>query len=126
MINPGESATNEIQTLSQSRSACDEIANAIDGVVGSGHENTMNSVAVSIPRSWNIQIEETPPSLMIKISGENIVNNLKYGFESENLDLGAGTYIVIVQIKSEESISRSRNKITININPCSGGGKWRY
>lgn len=129
MINPAKSTSRDVKLGSQARFACDEIANAMNGISSSG-TGAVNSLEVSIPDKWTVKTERDPPALKIgiQIDGETvwIKDNLVYGFDNSLKDIPAGSYVVIVEREGEEGIRRSEDKIYINVNPAQGGGKWRY
>ncbi|KXA91242.1 hypothetical protein AKJ57_01880 [candidate division MSBL1 archaeon SCGC-AAA259A05] len=129
MINPAKSISRNVKLGSQARSACDEIANAMNGISSSG-TGAVDSLEVSISDNWTMEIEKKPPKVKIgvQIDGETvwINDNLVYGFDSSLKNIPAGSYIVIVERGGEEGIWESENKLYININPVLGEGRWRY
>lgn len=129
MINPVKSASRNVELGSQARFACDEIANAMNGISSSGM-GAVDSLEVSISDNWTMEIEKDLPSVKIgvQIDGETVwmKNDLVYGFDNSLKNISSGSYIMIVERGGEEGISRSENKIYININPVLGGGRWRY
>lgn len=124
MINPSRDASDSVQSGAQARNACDRIADTINSIVSSG-ENSVDSIDVSISDNWKLEMQSSPPKLIIKVGEEGLTmkNDLKYGFE-DSKSASRGSYIIIVQKGGVEGVENSGNKISINLNPSSGGGEW--
>ncbi len=129
MFNPSQNATQEVTSASLANSVADRIANAINGV-SSGGEGTVDSVGVSLTDKWSLRVERDNQVLKIGVkTGKSVTwleSELIYAFNAELVDIPSGEYIVIVEKGGDEGISRSNNRIFINVNPSSGGGRWKY
>lgn len=129
MVNPAKSTSRNLQAASQARTACDEIANAINGVSASGEDST-DSLGVSLSDNWTLKMEANPPALKLGVqTGEGVAwseSELKYGYNQEVSNIPAGSYVVIAERDENESIIKTENKVYVTINPSTGGGKWRY
>ncbi len=125
IINPTSEASRDILRVSQARSACDAIANAINSVYGNA-EGATKTVSVILLATWNLQLIESPSTLRLGIQTsrgiENIESNLRYAFDNSLLNISAGSYTVIVEWSSvrDQGIDNraiENNKIYIYINP---------
>lgn len=129
LINPAKDTSRDVKLGSQARFACDEIANAVNGI-SAGGTGAVDSFEISISEDWTLEIEKNPPSVKVgvQIDGETVwmKDNLVYGFEGSLGSVPDGSYVVIVERGGEEGLSRSGEKIYLNINPAQGGGEWRY
>ena len=67
-------------------------------------------------------------SLGVKNGGSLIwlKRGLVYAFEGDLSGIPSGRYTIIVEKGGTEGISRSDNRIFINVNPSSGDGRWEY
>jgi hypothetical protein len=126
MINPTSEASRDTLRVSQARSACDAIANAINGVYGNA-EGATKTVSVSLPATWNLHLIGSPPTLKLGVQTsrgiENVESNLKYAFDDSLLNISAGSYTVIVEwsgarTQGIDNRAIENNKIYIYINPA--------
>lgn len=129
MINPSRNASQNITSIGSARSACDEIASTMNGISTSG-KDASDPITVSLLDKWSLETKSSPPSLKlgVKISGEMMWENcnLEYGFDDSISNIAKGTYVVVVRWGENNSLTKTENKIFINLNPNSGGGQWQY
>jgi len=128
MINPTSEGAGDVMRVSQARSMCDAIADAINGVYGNAQGAT-RTVWVHLSGTWDLWITKNPPKLWLGIrisyGTENVDDNLRYAFDNSLLNIPAGSYPVIVDwpTNGEDGITMVDNKIYIHINPPTGGEK---
>lgn len=119
MVNPSETTSEKIKSATRARSACDQIASAINNISKSG-ENATDTKSITLPENWSLEIEKDPPKLkiIIQINDETakIKNDLDYGF-SASKKLPHGKYKVIVKKSSKEKLVKSGDRIKIYLNP---------
>ena len=128
MVNPASESGSDVMRISQARSACDAIADAINGVYGSAQAAT-RTILVRLSDTWDLRTTKNPPKLMLSVGTsvgvENLESNLWYGFDNSLLNIPAGSYAVIVDwpTDGEDGITMVGDKIYIHINPPTGGEK---
>jgi len=128
VINPASEGAGDVMRVSQARSTCDVIADALNGVYGNAQGAT-RTVSVHLSDTWDLRMTRNPPKLGlgIRVSNgiENVDDNLRYAFDNSLLNIPAGGYTVIVDwpTDDEEGITMVGNKIYIHINPPTGGEK---
>lgn len=121
IINPASEGAGDVMRVSQARSACDAIVDAINGVYGNAQGAT-RTVWIYLSDIWDLQVFGNPPKLRLSIGTsygtENVEDNLRYGFDNSLLDIPAGNYTVIVDWPADgEGLTRSDDKIYVHINP---------
>ena len=125
MVNPASESAGDVMIVSQARSACDTIADAINDVYGNAQGAT-KTVWVHLSEAWDLRTTKGPLKLRLSIGTsagvENLESDLWYGFDNSLLNIPAGGYTVIVDwpIDGEEGIMRVNDKIYIHINPPAG------
>jgi hypothetical protein len=124
MINPASEDAGDVIRVSQARSACDAIADAINGVYGNALGAT-RTTWVYLSDTWDLRITKNPPKLRLSVTVsygvENVDDNLMYAFDNSLLGIPAGNYAVIVDWPgSIEGVTRTDNNIYIYINPPTG------
>lgn len=128
VINPASEGAGDVMHVSQARSTCDAIADAINGVYGNAQGAT-RTAWVSLSSTWDLWMTKNPPKLGLGIRVsygiENVDDNLRYAFDNSLSNIPAGGYAVIVDwpTDDEEGITMVGNKIYIRINPPTGGEK---
>ena len=120
MINPARDTSDRTLSMGKTRTACDQLANSINGISKSG-DNSVDSLGVSIPQKWDLELQTDPPHLNMTIYLEGksveVKNRLDYGFTASKSGLPPGYYTLIVEKTDEDKLVRAENKITISLNP---------
>jgi hypothetical protein len=128
VINPSSEGAGDVLHVSQARSTCDAIADAINGVYSNARGAT-RTAWVHLSSTWDLWMTKNPTKLGVGIrvsyGVENVVENLRYAFDNSLSNIPAGDYAVIVDwpTDDEEGITMVGNKIYIHINPPTGGEK---
>lgn len=128
VINPASEGAGDVMRVSQARSTCDAIADAINGVYGNARGAT-RTAWVHLSSTWDLWMTKNPPKLRLGIRVsygiENVDGNLRYSFDNSLSGIPAGSYAVIVDWPADgkEGITMVGNKIYIRINPPTGGKK---
>jgi len=127
MVNPASESSGDVMRVSQARSACDAIADAVNGVYGNALGAT-RTAWVYLSDTWDLRITKNPAKLRLSVTVsygvENVDDNLMYAFDNSLLGIPAGNYAVIVDWPgSIDGITRTDNNIYIHINPPTGGKK---
>ena len=128
MVNPASESGGDVMRISQARSACDAIADAINDVYGSA-EGATRTVWVRLSDTWDLCTTKNPPKLRLSVGTsagvENLESDLWYGIDNSLLNIPAGSYAVIVDWPAggEQGVTRVGDKIFIHIDPPTGDEK---
>jgi type 1 fimbria pilin len=124
LLDPATDASRDTLFVSQARSACDAIADAINTVYSNGAGAT-RTVGIQLSNAWDLQLDNSENVLRICFENirledknvDNVESDLVYAFDNSLLNLSAGSYTVIVEWSSSQGITRIGDKIYIHINP---------